>query len=452
MRSKFLFLVFALVILVSQKSYSQWTFAGGVTGAGTNPSISVVDQNTVWVVGGPSGVTNVWLSTNGGANFTLLGSSGLTPKNLWCVWATSVTTAFVGNGGDAGGQTGGDAEFFRTTNGGANWVLVGNTGGTGGFINAITFSKTMPTFGIAQSDPPTGAGQPFWVSKTTNGGANWTVTNPPGVGGNASAQNSIVVVDDQWYGFGLNASARVYFTSNGGTSWTQGTLTGLSGTFTSGFAMSSNKLNGIATTSTSLPTVAVTSNGGTTWTAINSGAGLTSTITSCKFIENSNVCYVSGTTGASGVIRKSTNGGLNWTTMTTAGLTGVSHMEFVRNGNNIYGYAIAADGSVLKLADVVTGINDPIGQIPSEYKLEQNYPNPFNPSTTIKFSIPTSSHVTLKVYNAAGKEVASILSDFRSAGTYTEQFVAPADLSSGVYFYRLSAGNFVDTRKFMLVK
>ncbi len=309
----------------------------------------------------------------------------------------------------------------------------------------------MSTFGVGQSDPPSGSGTAYYLPVTTNGGMNWTVQNPSGVFGAASDQNSIVVIDIQWSGFGLNAGAsRVYFTSNGGSSWTVGPL-GITGSFVSGFAMSSDKMRGIAVTNTSMPTIARTTNGGTTWTSVNTGTGVTGYGT-VKWIEGTDICYVSGGTGASGVIRKSTNGGLNWTTMTTSGLTGITHMEFYRDGNNIYGYAVAGDGSVLKLVDAVTGIQDPGSNVPSEFKLSQNYPNPFNPSTTINFSIPKASFVTLKVYDALGKEVASIISKNLQPGNYSQEFVAASNLGSGVYFYRLTAGDFNETKKFILAK
>lgn len=443
----FLFLVFALL---NQNAFSQWTFAGFVTGAGTFPSISVAGPDLIAVFGGPNGSPQVFVSTNGGATFSSATGTGLGALELYCGWMSNSTTMFAGNGGAAGGA-GGNASFYRTTNGGTTWTVAGSTGGGAGFINAITFSKLTPLFGVAQSDPPAGAGQPYYFPITTDGGVTWTVTNPPGVSAAASAQNSVVVLDNQYYGFGLNAGAsRVYFTSNGGTNWTIGNLT-IAGSFVSGYAMSDDKLRGLAITNTSMPNVARTTNGGATWSSVNTGAGVTGYGTA-KWIEGTNVCYISGAAGASGVIRKSTDGGVTWTTMTTAGLTGITHMEFHKVGNIVYGYAVAGDGSVLKLVDVLTGIQDPSSNVPSDYNLSQNYPNPFNPSTTISFSIPKASFVTLKVYDALGQEVASILSKDLQPGNYSEQFTASSRLASGVYFYKLTAGDFSQTKKFILNK
>lgn len=450
MKTKLLFLGLICSLFFVNKGYSQWTVASTIVTGSTFPAISASDQNNVWVARGPAGTPSVLKSINGGLNFSSATGSGIL-LDLFCVWAKDANIAFVGNGGNAGGTTGGNAQFFRTTDGGVTWTLAGSTGGTAGFMNGITFSKLTPSFGIAQSDPPTGSGQVYYVAKTTDGGATWTVTNPPGVAGNASAANSIVVIDNQWYGFGFNASAGVYFTTNGGTTWTNASIP-IPGTFTSGFAMSDNKTHGIAATQTSLPNIGRTTNGGATWTSINTGTGLTG-YANCKWIEGTNTCYISGDGAAAtgGAVKKSIDGGLTWATMTTGGITGIQHMEFVRAGNIVYGYAVTSLGTVLKLIDNVTAIEPVNNILPSEYKLAQNYPNPFNPSTTIEFSIPVSGHVTLKVYDALGKEVASILSDFRNAGNYSEQFIG-TELTSGVYYYQLTSGNFKETKKFMLIK
>ena len=88
---------------------------------------------------------------------------------------------------------------------------------------------------------------------------------------------------------------------------------------------------------------------------------------------------------------------------------------------------------------------------PSEYQLYQNYPNPFNPSTVISYQIPVSSNVTLKVYDALGNEVVTLVNEFRPAGSYTFEFDA-VNLPSGIYFYKLSSSDFVETKKMILLK
>lgn len=92
---------------------------------------------------------------------------------------------------------------------------------------------------------------------------------------------------------------------------------------------------------------------------------------------------------------------------------------------------------------------------PDQFSLGQNYPNPFNPSTTIKYSIPTSEFVSLKVFDVLGNEVATLVNEEKPAGVYEVEFrssVGNVQLASGIYFYRLTSGSFVETKKMQLLK
>jgi hypothetical protein len=100
-----------------------------------------------------------------------------------------------------------------------------------------------------------------------------------------------------------------------------------------------------------------------------------------------------------------------------------------------------------------------INMVPNEFTLGQNYPNPFNPSTTIKFSLPSSGYVTLKIYNDLGEEVAVLLDKELTNGTYEVEWNANglpsrqgSALTSGVYFYQLRTDGFVETKKMILLR
>jgi len=101
--------------------------------------------------------------------------------------------------------------------------------------------------------------------------------------------------------------------------------------------------------------------------------------------------------------------------------------------------------------DFTTSVERLDDLIPAQFELEQNYPNPFNPSTTIRFTIPEAGLVTLKVYNLLGEEVATLLNEEQTTGVYEVTFDA-AQLSSGIYFYTISSGNFVASKKMILLK
>lgn len=99
----------------------------------------------------------------------------------------------------------------------------------------------------------------------------------------------------------------------------------------------------------------------------------------------------------------------------------------------------------------VSGVVSENAIIPDKYVLYQSYPNPFNPSTTIKYSIPQSDIVSLKVYDILGREVATLVNDYKTVGTYAVEFNA-SRFASGVYFYQIQSGNFIQTKKMILLK
>ena len=90
--------------------------------------------------------------------------------------------------------------------------------------------------------------------------------------------------------------------------------------------------------------------------------------------------------------------------------------------------------------------------IPTEFKLEQNYPNPFNPSTKISWQSPVSSWQILKVYDVLGREVETIVDEYLEAGFHSKLYIVNSTLPSGVYFYQLKAGEYVATKKLILIK
>ena len=166
------------------------------------------------------------------------------------------------------------------------------------------------------------------------------------------------------------------------------------------------------------------------------------------------------------IVEVSYNGGSTWSTVISWGGTDV------RNTHEVHSLSGATNNPNVKIRfksiqpgwdwwwtiDNVcikgyglTGIVNNEGQIPKTYSLSQNYPNPFNPTTQIIFDLPKQENVSLKIYDVLGKEVATLVNELRSAGIYTISFDGYS-LSSGVYFYRLEAGNFVSVKRMVLIK
>ncbi len=103
------------------------------------------------------------------------------------------------------------------------------------------------------------------------------------------------------------------------------------------------------------------------------------------------------------------------------------------------------------LSEMVTAVHQDAPNVPADFSLLQNYPNPFNPSTTISYDLSVKSLVTLKIYDILGREVETLVDQKQDPGKYGVRFDA-SRLSSGVYFYRLVAGNYVATRKMAVLK
>ena len=131
----------------------------------------------------------------------------------------------------------------------------------------------------------------------------------------------------------------------------------------------------------------------------------------------------------------------------------IGQYPYDKNGWNQYlGYGRINAYKALEAARILTDINSINDlELPNNYTLEQNYPNPFNPSTTIKYSIPQQSNVTLKVFDVLGSEVTTLVNKQQPQGNYEVEFDA-SYLTSGILLYRLQAGDFVETKKMILLK
>jgi probable HAF family extracellular repeat protein len=167
---------------------------------------------------------------------------------------------------------------------------------------------------------------------------------------------------------------------------------------------------------------------------------------------------------AGGAFRLSTPGGLEelnqvYSNLLSPGSELSNALDISYDGQFIVGEGLnAISGEYEGYLLAVNGINavDETQSSPVNFVLRQNYPNPFNPSTTIKYSIPTSEFVTLKVYDVLGNEVATLVNEEKPAGSYEVEFSAKGEnasnLSSGIYFYKLQSGSFVQTKKMSLLK
>ena len=117
----------------------------------------------------------------------------------------------------------------------------------------------------------------------------------------------------------------------------------------------------------------------------------------------------------------------------------------------IYKGALSAS-QIAALADsVITSINDSGRRLPTNITLYQNYPNPFNPTTNIRYQLATNNNVSLKIYDITGKEIITLINQHQTAGYHSVVFDA-SGLASGIYFYQLKAGSFIQQKKLLLLR
>jgi hypothetical protein len=158
----------------------------------------------------------------------------------------------------------------------------------------------------------------------------------------------------------------------------------------------------------------------------------------------------------------SQDNGKNWLLLDTSGIRPSGVTDLVATNSTLYaGIFTAPYGGFYKRVLSATSIHQIDNKIPQLFALEQNYPNPFNPSTMISFQLSANSTVSLKVYDVLGKEVTTLVNNELEAGRYSVNFDASnlsngvssnGGYASGVYFYALKAGSFVQTKKMLLLK
>ncbi|MDI6766959.1 MAG: T9SS type A sorting domain-containing protein, partial [Bacteroidota bacterium] len=141
--------------------------------------------------------------------------------------------------------------------------------------------------------------------------------------------------------------------------------------------------------------------------------------------------------------------GNTWEQFNSTGLTNRATNQVILTSRD-YLFVGTMGGGIFRSVLPITSVIDH-EQLPERIILWQNYPNPFNPSTTIRFELPTESFVTLKVYNLLGKEVATLVNEAKKMGRYEFQWDATG-YPSGLYFYRLTTNNFIQTKKLLLIK
>lgn len=334
----------------------------------------------------------------------------------------------------------------KTTNGGQSWFSVIKDTIANGWTNyGISFLNENYGFVVAKTSNNVDG-----IFKTTDGGATWDMKE------NVFATNlrGVAFVDEN-KGVVVGEKYKIGYTTDGGTTWSAASLPIISATpnFRDVFFINSNTVIAVGDA-----IMLASFDAGKTWsTSGTSGISFTETLTGLKFKDSMNGWAVGAksTSPRSIALLQTTDAGVSWTnrvdysvfdTMRT-----VIDLAYTINGD-VY---VCASQSTIYTNAVIDGI-EKLNVNPTSFVLHQNYPNPFNPETTIRFEIISSDNVSLKIYDILGNEVAELVNEFMTPGTYSVRFnstdINNKNIASGIYFYKLKTANNQLIKKMSLIK
>jgi photosystem II stability/assembly factor-like uncharacterized protein len=316
--------------------------------------------------------------------------------------------------------------IYSSSDNGNNW-LSSNSG-----LPQFNFTYTLVNNGSNIY-----AGNDYGVYLSTNNGINWNAINQ-GLPSNAVC-NSIAILESNIFA-GTNRG--VYRSTNNGNIWSPSNQGLPSNSF-----IKSLGIDGPNIYAGLVGKVYLSTDNGSNWEQTDLGtAGWT--INGILF-QDSNLLIISN-----GTVYFSRDYGSNWR-IVNEGLSNETLKSICYSNSFLY---VATDkAGIWKLAidDNILDVNDKQKYVPNDFKLSQNYPNPFNPSTKINYQLPTAGNVTLKVYDVLGNEIATLVNEYKPAGSFEVEFNPASSIkkpASGIYFYRLQAGSFVETKKMILLK
>jgi photosystem II stability/assembly factor-like uncharacterized protein len=410
--------------------------------------VQFVSPTEGWISGGRGDLLH---TTDAGVNWMVV--TPFPDDTVWCSSDPAVSMSWVNTthgwkinsfGPDYGISYG--VVIHRTTDGGSTWlkdVLSTVEGDFGfqiqfvdinnGWLLYFNFTTQVATF-----------------LKTTDGGNNWVPFNGAGIFYFVDANNGW-----SYYGSGINGVEppyKILHTTNGGTDWSEQFTDNVAGGYNAIHFTNVNNGWVVGDNGKAIKTT----DGGTNWTFVtNSGINPNDRSKTVFFLDANNGWISTKDGNGFGIVQHTTDGGANWTTQPTPlnnsqGGNAIFSICFVDAQN---GWLIGDYGRICRYTGT-TDISDDINFI-NKFELKQNYPNPFNPSTKISYTVPVNSNVTLKIYDALGNEIALLVNEEKSAGTYEVKFDPESSakiIASGIYFYQLKSGSHLETKKMIMMK
>ncbi len=336
--------------------------------------------------------------------------------------------------------------IFLSSDNGANWtnIFLWSAGMSNTFVYSLAVSG-MNLFAGTYNDG---------VFLSTDKGTTWKEANE---GLTRTGVQALAVSDTNLFAGG----AGVFRSTNNGKSWTS-------------LGMSNKTIRSLAATQSGLGEtnlyagtaregVFLSTDGGINWTASNEGMLKTTdgnyfdvgalAVTGMNLFVGTMISNLDPSRRHHCNLFLSSNNGTCWTEV-DSGLTPTEVFSLIIVPNNAGGATLIAGTSAAAwrrpLSEVITAVESSC-ELPREFVLRQNYPNPFNPSTTIKYELPKSSEVRLSIVDMLGREVSVLVNERKDAGVHEVRFDG-LNLASGVYFYRMLAGDFVATKRMLVLK
>ena len=445
MKSNFSYYVFVGFLFFSTLVEAQWVkqFNGLPQDWGIGWAIDASDSNNVLF----STNAGLFRTTDGGENWLTVQLPDSINSIIIDVFITDASHFWLASD---------NGKILATSDAGTNWSVQFFNDTLTQFMNYIEMFDSQN--GIAMGDAPfPNQNKPALFLMTTDGGINWTVSQNSTFS-NVSSGDTWRRLDfvDPTHGYffesGINPQ-KLYKTSDGCANWIE-TNYSKSATVIKSFDENIILVQSIICNPVCVSTISKTMDGGDTWRETQLGDGWGNDFefipgdASKVFFTDSYALYFSVDTGST------------WTEIFVDTIDWAG--RDIQFADENHGWLLGDNGNLYKtsIGGVITDADNNTSTLPTEFSLSQNYPNPFNPVTTIRYSIPNvtlsgveGSRVSLKIYDILGSEVATLVNEEQPAGIYNVQFTMNnLQLSSGIYFYQLKAGNFVETMKMILLK
>lgn len=374
-------------------------------------NIAVSSNGTIYAGAMDYGLS---MSKDGGNHWQAIDAGLPSPINLHTLLTVSDQYLFAGT----------DGGLYRTKQDTLNWKLAG--GGLQAYIVTATakLNDTVLFAGFKHGV----------LYRSVNGGTTWEII--------ATLSNAIFdIIPDVTGKIFASGPGGVYKSTDNGKTWStinMGAL--LEGGYVEALAVSPNK----TIFASGMDALLRSTDDGATWTRILGKDGVRIPI-SALIVTNTGTVYTAWDS-----VYFSTNNGETWEGANDGLWKWIPPNGFTLSNDAVL-YASTWYG-VFSTHPKVMGVNPSDQEVlTTSFSLFQNYPNPFNPTTTIRFTVPFNSFVTLTLYDIIGREIERLVAEERPAGTYTVKY-HPRNLSNGLYFYRLQSGNFSSTKKLFLLK